>query len=159
VFRWRHSGQQIPLEQFGEVHWSGVHASFIYESHSDSELFASALAYAADPRHGFCYVAVGMLASTGTIARDALCNGEAAALLVEFLFTGWNFRRVYIEVAEYNAGQSASLHDRLEQVGHLPDHLYLGGRYWSLGTWMIERDQWHSLREVILDERRAEPVD
>jgi len=148
AFRWRHNGQQIPLEQYGEAHWAGVHASFVFETRTESTLLGNALAYGADPRHGFCYVAVGTLRSSGSPVRDSVCSVEATVLLVDYLFQGWNFRKLYFEVAEYNVEQISSFLDRLSLEGRLTDHIYLADRFWDLGTWSLERAQWEQLRQL-----------
>jgi hypothetical protein len=152
ALRWRFAGQQIPLEQYAQAHWDGVHASFVYTTASPSDVLGSLVAYGADPRHGFCYLAVAMLDGTGNAVRDAVVTAESLVLFVDFLLQGWNFRKIYFEVAEFNMAQIESVLQRCTCEGMLQDHVFMAGRYWSVGTWSFSRDQWPSLRSHVVGE-------
>lgn len=149
AFRWRLAGQSIPPEQYPSSLWNGVLAAFIYESITPSPGYGIINAYGADPRHGFAYVAAGALRSFGGSLRSAVCSCEAIALFIDYLFAGWNLRKLYFDVAEFNAPQFASFLDRCEREAALSRHLYLDGRFWDLYSFALWRDQWPSLRAVL----------
>lgn len=147
--RWRLNGQSVPPEHYASSLWNGVLAAFIFESLAPSSGCGVVSAYGADPRHGFAHLAAGTLESFGGPVRDALCSAEAVALFVDFVFTGWNFRKIYIDVAAFNAPQFGSFLERCEMEGRLKDHLYLDGEYWDLVTYALWRDQWSTLGPLL----------
>ena len=53
-------------------------------------------------------------------------------LFIEYVFRCWNFRKIYMDVAEYNFPQMSSGLARIFTLeGRLRDHYYLDGRYWD----------------------------
>jgi RimJ/RimL family protein N-acetyltransferase len=75
--------------------------------------------------------------------RAARYSFEAFGLAIEYLFKGWPFRKIYLEVADYNLNQFGSILRRFaREEGRLRDHLYLDRRWWDLVLIAIWRDDW-----------------
>ncbi len=67
----------------------------------------------------------------------------AVGLFIDYVFRCWNFRKMYMDVAEYNLSQMASGMTRLFTVeGQLSEHYHLDGQYWDKFILSITRDAW-----------------
>jgi len=130
AFRWRLGGQQVPPEHFAESRWTGVLAAFVFEGNETNSCRGVVSAYAADPRHGFCYVAAARLEDSASAFVDAAVSVDAVILFIDFVLQGWSFRKIYLECAEYNQPQFASLLERCDHEAELRDHT----RHWSEST-------------------------
>lgn len=148
AFRWRLQGQHIPPENYPETLWNGALAVFAYNRATDtsrSEPLGVVIAYNPDPRHGHCYVGAASFEAGASIGCS-LRLVDAVGLLLDFIFQGWNFRKIYFECAEYNLPQFQSFIDECQPEGNLVEHLWLSGRYWDLGIWSLSRESWSILR-------------
>ena len=86
------------------------------------------VAYQADHRWGHAYVAAAM-------APESQATGlgiEATALFMNFIFSTWNLRKLYLEVPEYNLEWMVnSVGGVLKEEGRLRRHSYYGHRWWD----------------------------
>lgn len=79
----------------------------------------------------------------------------ALALAIDYVFTCWNFRKLYMEVAEYNYSQFASSATRwCELEGRWRDHWYFHGQFWDLLTLALYRERWDALAPKLLAAER-----
>jgi hypothetical protein len=148
AFRWRLAGQHLNPQAYAESIWDGVLATFLIRVPTGDPV-GVATAYSADFRNGHCYAALGRFDDDADRSplRAAYASVEAFTLLIDYLFIGWNFRKIYLEVAEYNLPQFASLIGKACVVdGVLTDHVYLSDRYWSLTVLAISRPMWAEFR-------------
>jgi hypothetical protein len=118
----------------------------MYESRRIDGATGVVIAYGADPRHRFCYVAMARTRTSSNGLRDALVSAEALAIFIDFLLQGWDFRKLYFECAEYNIPQFRSFLNLLSEEGRLRQHLYLGEQWWDLATFALWRERWGSVR-------------
>jgi RimJ/RimL family protein N-acetyltransferase len=148
AFRWRLAGGHPDPAEYPNSLWSGVLASFIAEDVRVGSSVALFTAYNADFRNQHVYVAGTLLSGAPSEPlRRALLATEALFLTLEYVFCGWPFRKVYLEVPEYNLEQFASLADRLAvEEGRLRAHVFAGWNWWDLVTLAVWRDQWESSR-------------
>ncbi len=147
AFRWRLAGQHLSPQAYAESIWSGVLAQFIIVANSHP--IGIATGYGADFRHQFCYLAMARFDEheERTNIGAAHLSVEAFTLLLNYLFNGWDFRKIYMDVPGYNLDQFSSLIGRLcTEEACLIAHLYLGGRYWNLHTLAITRETWNEFR-------------
>ena len=140
----------MPPEQYGAQLWDNCHAAFIYESSAQNGSAGVVMSYSADMRNGFAYLAFARLRQGTSPLHDAVVAAEALVLFVDFLFQGWDLRKIYVEVAEYNLGQFSSLVSLLDVEARLKQHVYLDGRHWDMIIAALRRDCWPSLRERLL---------
>jgi hypothetical protein len=69
-----------------------------------------------------------------------------AALFIDYIFRCWPFRKLYMEVAEYNVGQFGRGIERIAtEEGRLREHLWYDGRYWDEVIYALYRDSWQAL--------------
>jgi RimJ/RimL family protein N-acetyltransferase len=71
------------------------------------------------------------------------------ALFLEYVFTCWDLRKLYMQLPEYNYEQFASGAERFFVVeGRQREHTFFGGRHWDQLTLAIYRQTWfaHSAR-------------
>jgi RimJ/RimL family protein N-acetyltransferase len=67
-------------------------------------------------------------------------------LFVEYAFRCWSFRKLYMDVPEFNYPALASGLNRIFVVeGRLRDHYYLDGQLWDELILAIHRDSWEAL--------------
>lgn len=88
-----------------------------------------------------------MVSRKGT-APTVLMGG--LVLLIEHLFRGWPFRKLYFECPEYNLEQFASAVPKiLTEEARFREYVYYNERYWDLlmlsltrETWKLQREKW-----------------
>jgi hypothetical protein len=72
-------------------------------------------------------------------------------MFINYVFTCWPFRKLYLETSEYNWDQFASGEGRYFEVeARLRDHLFFGGRYWDQLTLGMYRSTWLDLGRRLL---------
>lgn len=137
-FRWRFHGGTPSPEQFNEALWSGVLCQFVV-SDERSAAHGLVVCYGADHTNGHAYVGV-----LGNVHKRV---GAAAMVgfiqLLEHVFTHWSFRKLYVDVAEYNLSEfhhALQRHMNLEAT--LSDYLFHGGRYWDQLTYSLGREHY-----------------
>ena len=136
AFRWRHHGVHLSPEQYAEAMWTGVLCQFIVVS-GDSPV-GIVVAYDPDFVGGHCKVGA---AKFQPILTTRLVTG--VTLLINYLFKGWPFRKLYLEVPEYNLPEIASAVDSLFAVeAVLREHVFLDGIYWPLHVLSTDRARW-----------------
>jgi acyl carrier protein len=68
-----------------------------------------------------------------------------AAMFLDYVFGCWNFRKLYMEVQEFNLDQFGSgLAWLFEEEGRLRAHTFFGGRYWDKIYLALYREKWQS---------------
>lgn len=139
--RWRYRGMTPNPEGFTQTLWGGVLAQFLIERRSTGERVGHVTSYDANERNGFCHIAM----LTDPAVQGSGWILEAASLFVNYLFTNWNFRKLYGEVPEYNYDEFASGAGRWFRVeGRLGEHEFYGGRYWDLLLLALYRADWEA---------------
>lgn len=127
-FRWRFRGTIPPFEVFVRELWNGVLTQFVSVSARDGSPQGLVVAYNQDFVQGFAYVgAVFSPSVTGTGVAI-----EAVGLFTEYLFGTWPFRKLYLEMPEFNYSQIASgAGSYFEVEGRLRNNDFYAGRYWD----------------------------
>jgi hypothetical protein len=65
------------------------------------------------------------------------------ALFLNYVFSCFDFRKLYMELPEFNYDQFASGEGRyFELEARLRDHSFFGGRYWDELVLAIYQDKW-----------------
>jgi hypothetical protein len=136
----------VSLEEYGAGLVDNSLVCFDYDSLVAPISMGLLVAYGADFRNGFAYIGLARLKSSGSSIPDARVAAEAFALFVDYVFQAFSFRKLCIEVAEFNLGQFASLTALLEQEARYRDHVFLGGRWWDLLAFSLWRESWPEVR-------------
>lgn len=149
AFRWRHGGSHPAPDQYAASLWTDVLCNFLVfdTSSSDGSPIGLVSAYQPDHPNGHCRIAAARFAPSTVAGRHVL---RGAMLLLDHVFRGWPFRKVYFEVPEYNLPQfSSGIGTLLIEEARLADYLYLDGRYWSMCFLAMTREHWDSERQRV----------
>jgi RimJ/RimL family protein N-acetyltransferase len=145
--RWRFRGATPSPEQWSQATWDSTLAQFLVVDRGADRPIGIAAVHQANFRDGFAYLS----AARFEPSRPSPVMMLGIALFLDYVFYCWDFRKLYMEVPEYNYEQLSSIVDRFAQLeGRLQDHLYLGGRYWDQMILAIHREQWNEASEQVL---------
>ena len=151
-FRWRFRGSTPSPEEFSHLIWNQVTAQYVIVTLLTGRPSGVVTAYGSNHRDGWTYVALCSepeILGTGTAF-------EGLSLFLEYLFTIWDFHKIYFEIPEYNLEFVAnSVAVYAVQEGSLSDHLYYSGRYWSMAIFSMTRERWEHLKSTNSSVRRC----
>ena len=104
-------------------------------------------AYNADLRNGHAYLALIVQPSK----RRALIAHDANLLFINYLLTGWAFRKLYGETSERNLESlfPGAVGRYVKVEARLVDHEHFDGQYWDTIIMALYRSDW----EAIINER------
>lgn len=144
-YRWRLRGGHPAPGVYEEQLWSGALTLFMVESAGSGEPVGILSAYQTDAVNGHCRFAAASFRSHGMGSRAMI---SASFLAFDYLFRGFPFRQVYLEVPEFNLVQFESSLSRglFEREGCLRDYTYLNARYWDLHLLTLKREMWETFR-------------
>jgi RimJ/RimL family protein N-acetyltransferase len=141
-FRWRFRGATPGPEEFNRGLWNQVTAQFVISERATKRQVGVVTSYGTNLRDGWTYVA---LCGDPDVDRRGL-GVEALGVFLEYLFTMWNFHKVYFEIPAFNFKRLApSISDYFTQEGTLHDHLFYGGRRWDMYIYSVTRTRWSYL--------------
>jgi hypothetical protein len=102
-------------------------------------------AYSADFRNG--HVRFGATRFGPPTLGASMHIVRASFMMFDYLFAGWPFRRLYLELPEYNRDQlESSIGSLFETEAVLREYLYLDGRYWDQIILGLSRPAWETVR-------------
>jgi hypothetical protein len=140
AFRWRHGGAHPSPSAFTVGAWADVLCSFLVVEAGIDVPRAIVSAYGADQVNGFCRIGA---ARFGNGPSPSFARGMF--LFLDYLFDGWPFRKLYLEVPGFNLPQIKSFVDRFATIeATLPDHVYHADQYWDFHFVAINRTQWRA---------------
>jgi hypothetical protein len=137
--RWRLRGSTPAPEQWARALWTDVLAQFIVMSRASDTPVGMVTVYQANLRDGHA-----MLAATrfGPASRaPAMIIG--LGIFLRYVFSGWELRKLYMELPEYNFPQfSSGLGDVFVLEARLRGHYYYAGDLWDKLVLAIYREAW-----------------
>jgi RimJ/RimL family protein N-acetyltransferase len=137
--RWRLRGRTPSPQDWAHGTSAGVLAQFMVIANRDRTRVGLVTAFRANFQDGHARLA----ALAFNAKRPGPLMPVAIGLFIEYVFRCWNFRKLYMDVAEYNLPQMASGLDRIFAVeGRLREHYYLDGEYWDKLILSISREGW-----------------
>jgi hypothetical protein len=140
--RWRFRGATPSPEQWSQATWSSTLAQFLVVGRRSNKPIGIVAVHQANFQDGYAY----MSAAHFEPSRPSPAMMIGLAIFLNYVFTCWDFRKLYMEVPEYNYDQFASVVTRYGRLeGRLRDHCYFAGRYWDQLTLAIYRDHWQSV--------------
>lgn len=142
--RWRTEGSTPNPAAFQELLWRDVLVQFLAVNRADGAPMGLVTCFAANHREGFAHVAL------MTDPRFALSGLVLApfALLLNYVFALWNFRKLYMESAQFNYLKISSGEGRFfHEEGRLKDHVFYGDRYWDLHILALYREDWEKYKQ------------
>jgi RimJ/RimL family protein N-acetyltransferase len=149
---WNLRGRVPSFEEFPTVLWDRVLTQFMIIQRATGEPIGLASLYSPDFKNRFVKFAL-IVSPTERGVGWAL---EGAALAIEYAFVNWDFRKVFIEVLEFNVESLglAGLPDTCVEEGRYREFEYYEGRYWDLVVYGVTRDAWAN-RELMPDVGRG----
>ncbi len=139
--RWRYRGRTPAPGEFHVDLWRGVLSQFVVTD-VDDRPFGLVGAYNANTPAGHCHVF-----AVGASDQGRLIT-EATARFADWLFETFEFHKLWIETAEFNLAQFASLVDIATIEGRLTNFDYWGGRFWDLLIMSVTQERWTSHRRA-----------
>ena len=123
---------------------AGSLARFVVLDSGDHRRLGLVTIFNADLRNGHAHLALSSFDAT----RPSPLVMIGAGLAIEHAFSSWPFRKLYMDVAEYDFDQLSSGVGRLfEEEGRLTGHHYLDGRHWDHRILALSRERWGSYWE------------
>ncbi len=136
AWRWRFSGAFPSLEAFAATLSGGSIAQFTIVGATSDRVLGYISAYNADLRNRTVYFAV-------AIDESVIGTGfgvEATILFVNYLFTTWEFHKVYFEAVSFALDKYKSILNKLFAIeAVLKEHYYYAGSRWDMITCAIYR--------------------
>jgi len=137
--RWRFRGATPSPEEWAQNTWSNTMVQFLVMGRKTTVPLGYVALHQVDFQDGHAHFAAARLGPDKRTPVFLL----GVVLFLHYVFSCWDLRKLYMEVAEYNYSQFASgLNRFFVMEGRLRDHLYAGGRHWDQIVLAIYRDQW-----------------
>jgi hypothetical protein len=150
--RWRMRGRTVP---FGE--WVNMIEQLEFQFIVQ---VADAHSHEGPEMHGILYASGvsetdGIVNIHGSRFREELAPEDvwptymtrAGALLIQYLFVNFDFRKIYMEVPEFNQGKFALFGEEsgyFEEEARLKQHLKFNGRLWDYIIYSLHRERFMS---------------
>jgi acyl carrier protein/RimJ/RimL family protein N-acetyltransferase len=126
--RWRHRGATPNPDQWAQTLWTGVLAQFMVVGVTTNKPIGRVVIYQPNFQDRYAYFAA--LRFEPNDRSPIMMLG--ISLFLRYVFTYWDFDKLYMEVPEYNLPQFASGLGRFFEIeGRLRGHFRVGGRSWD----------------------------
>ena len=156
AIRWRFRGTTPSPEQWAASIWHSALAQFLVVRTRDHAPIGITHVY----RHSFQdqHAYLGAAGLQPRARSPLLLLG--VGLFIEYVFSCWNFQKLYLEVPEYNAQLLGSGIGRLFQLeGRLRRHSYYDGQRWDQLILALYREDWKPRGgRIVAAEAGARPV-
>jgi len=150
--RWRHRGLTPSPEEFRQALFTDqVLAQFmVIPVGQPGNPIGLVSSYDADAISGHCCIAAQRIDLSGTAAEAVAVDdpsrgliAEGLLIFIQYLFDHFNFRKIYLELPEYNRslidGGAESL---LVLEGQKTEHYYYGDKWWDQYTYALFHSKW-----------------
>lgn len=142
TFQWRLRGATPNPENFAAGLWQATLVQFIVVRRSDDMRLGLISAYNVDLRSGYAYIALAFAPPF----QKGIYSHDANLLFVNYLFRGWNFRKLYGESGEKSMASAMGGNEKYFRIeGCLKEHEYFDGKYWDSYTVALYRSDWEQL--------------
>lgn len=136
--RWRHRGATPGIAKWTQSNDSAL-AQFLVVRSSDHIAIGVTAVYNQSFQDQYAYFAA---VSFAPAMRSPLMV-MGSALMIDYTFKCWPFRKLYLELPEYNLEQLARGNGRIfVQEGRLGEHMYYDGRWWDKIILALYRRTW-----------------
>jgi len=144
--RWRFRGTTPSPEGWAQSSGASSLAQFMVIKRVDRTPLGLVVAYQANFQDGYAYVAAAKFEPKQKSPLMIL----GIVMFINYVFSCWNFRKLYMEVPEYNLPQFSSRIDRYFTVeGTLREHIYSVGRYWDQFILSVDRSTWQERGQLL----------
>ncbi len=137
--RWRFRGTVPSPEAWAQSNMGPTLVQFIVTGKSDRKPIGLVSSYQANFQDGHAYLAAAKFEPEDRSPMMIV----GVVLFINYIFSCWNFRKLYMEVPAYNLDQFGSSVGKLAKIeATLSDHLFSAGRYWDQHILAIDRNVW-----------------
>jgi RimJ/RimL family protein N-acetyltransferase len=144
---WRYRGPSPSPWQFAQDLWEGTLTHFVAERKVNGQRFGYVQAFDASPRNGWVHAA---LMLDPMLARSAWAF-ESVPLFVNYVFTMWNFDRIYAAAPEPVFERCRSGDSTWFQVeGRLRDHEVIDDQYRDIVLMTVTRAAWEKFGPALV---------
>jgi RimJ/RimL family protein N-acetyltransferase len=151
--RWRFRGAVPSPEEWAQASSQGMLAQFMVVEQREHRPIGIVYFYNPSFQDGFAWLAAARFGPPDPSPLMTIGIG----LGVNYAFTCWNLRKLYMEVPEYNYSQFASSAARWCEIeGHLRGHWYFDGQLWDVLTLALYRDRWMTIAPKLLAAEQPE---
>jgi hypothetical protein len=153
--RWRLRGAVPSPEAWAQASSQGGLAQFMVVAQKEHRPIGIASIYNPSFQDGYAWLAAARFEAPDPSPLMMLGLG----LAVDYTFTCWNFRKLCMEIPEYNYSQFASSAARWCEIeGRWRDQWYFDGQLWDVLALAIYRETWVKIAPKLLAaERPKEP--
>ena len=145
--RWRFRGTTPSPEEWARSIWQMVLAQFVVVRVNDHEPIGLVMVYKPSFQDKHAYLG----AARFNLRERSPLMVLGTALFVEYVFTCWDFHKLYLELPEYNLSQFAQGLDRLFVVeGRLREHFWYDGGLWDEVILALYRTTWREQATRVL---------
>jgi RimJ/RimL family protein N-acetyltransferase len=138
--RWRFRGSTPAPDTAIQSMWHNVLAQFLIVSTVSDRPIGLVAAYRPNFQDGHAHIAAARFEG-----RRSPLMVLGHTLFLNYVFTCWNFHKLYMAIPEYNYPQIRSGLNRYFQLeGRLREHYYYGGHRWDELLLAIYREQWRA---------------
>jgi len=136
-----------------QLTWNSVLAQFVVTRTSDRRALGVVMAYRPSFQDGHAQFAVVSLEKRRSPVLVLGC-----AIFLEYVFTCWNFHKLYMELPEWNLSQFASGLGKYFQIeGRLRNHLFYDGQHWDEIIMGLYRSTWRENGKRLLAAEQPGP--
>ncbi len=144
---WRLKGETPSFERYVQSLWQGVLAQFIVVNRMTHSPAGFVTAYSPNFRDAWCYFATAKFDRSDRSTTQI----EGTVLFLEYLFTTWDFNKLYAEVLDDNIHQFDSAIGRFcVEEARLREHEQIGGRMHDQIILAVYRRDWEVWRRFVL---------
>lgn len=144
--RWGLRGATPAFQDWVQQRSAGILAQFMILRATDDSRIGIVTAFSADFQDGHAHLAALSFDPNGNSMTMMLGVG----LFIDYVFKCWNFRKLYLDTAEYNYPQFASGAGKFFEVeGRLREHHYLDGEWWDHLILAVFREGWVGTSELV----------
>lgn len=149
--RWRLRGATPSPEQWVQSLWNGVLAQFIVTDTRTEQPVGLVAVYRPNFEAGYAYLAAGRF----DVRRQSPVMIFGVAMFLEYVFSCWSFRKLYMDLPEFNYPQFQSGLGKFFVIeGRLREHSFTAGQYWDELTLALYRDHWQEHGRRLVGEAR-----
>lgn len=155
AFRTRSRGEGLSFSRFRGVLWNKILVQFVIEDRArPGKLIGLVFASQANFRDQTAFM--GCLLDPAVEGEGWPLEGPA--LFISYLFEVFPFRKILLEVLEFNFGPLASgLGRYFEEEGRLEQYAFYDDRFWDLHLLAVWRDAWERLADRLGVSLRERP--
>lgn len=127
-------------EQWTRAAWAEVLAQFLVVARASQKPIGLVAVYRPNFQDGHAYLS-GARFDAGKRSPLMIMG---VSLFLKYVFECWDFRKIYMDVPEFNLTPIASGLSRhyFTLEGQLKEHVFFEGRYWDQYTLAAYRDVW-----------------